>query len=163
FGPGERAERPTLLYLGRLKRYKRIELLLDAVETLPDAVLEIAGDGDHRAAIEQEIERRGLRDRVVMHGHVDEATKEQLLQRAWGGIHLGSHRAAYAGRARSGACRGAAQGAAARAARWARALRHRPRGRPRRRGDGGERHRARVHDRVRARAAQLGLRIAGGA
>ena len=45
FGPGERAPEPTLLYLGRLKRYKRIELLLDALEELPGAVLEIAGRG----------------------------------------------------------------------------------------------------------------------
>ena len=32
-----RAERPTLLFLGRLKRYKRIELVLDALVQLPGA------------------------------------------------------------------------------------------------------------------------------
>jgi glycosyltransferase involved in cell wall biosynthesis/O-antigen/teichoic acid export membrane protein len=83
FQPGVRAERPTVLYLGRLKKYKRVEMLLDAVEALPDVVLEIAGDGDHRPVIEEEIERRGLGDRVVLHGHVDEETKLRLLQRAW--------------------------------------------------------------------------------
>src|SRR4051794_35726011 len=45
---GERSATPRLLYLGRLKRYKRIELLLDVVEGVPDAVLDIAGEGDHR-------------------------------------------------------------------------------------------------------------------
>ena len=54
---------PTLLYLGRLKRYKRIELLLDVLEECPEATLEIAGDGDHRDALEAEIARRGLGDR----------------------------------------------------------------------------------------------------
>jgi glycosyltransferase involved in cell wall biosynthesis/O-antigen/teichoic acid export membrane protein len=83
FAPGERAAQPTLLYLGRLKRYKRIELLLDVAEAIPDAVLEIAGDGDHRPVLEQEIAARGLADRVVLHGHVDEQTKRALLQRAW--------------------------------------------------------------------------------
>ncbi len=53
-------ETPRLLYLGRLKRYKRIELLLDVVEAIPDAVLDIAGEGDHRPALEAEIARRGL-------------------------------------------------------------------------------------------------------
>ena len=83
FEQGERAERPTLLYLGRLKKYKRIELLLDSLEQLPDAVLEIAGEGDHRPDLEAEIEARGLSDRVRMHGHVSEEEKVELLQRAW--------------------------------------------------------------------------------
>ena len=58
FEPGERAPEPTLLYLGRLKRYKRIELLLDALEAVPEAVLEIAGEGDHRDEL-------GRRDRAA--------------------------------------------------------------------------------------------------
>ena len=83
FAPGERAPEPTLLYLGRLKKYKRIELLLEMLETVPGAVLEIAGEGDHRPHLEAEIERRGLGDRVRMHGHVSEERKLELLQRAW--------------------------------------------------------------------------------
>jgi glycosyltransferase involved in cell wall biosynthesis len=81
--PGRKADKPTLLYLGRLKRYKRIEFLLDALDACPDATLEIAGDGDHRAAIEVEISRRGLGERVVLHGFVSEEEKLELLQRAW--------------------------------------------------------------------------------
>ena len=74
---------PTILYLGRLKRYKRIEVLLDALEATPEAVLEIAGDGDHRSALEAEIARRGLTDRVRLHGHVTEERKLELYQQAW--------------------------------------------------------------------------------
>ena len=62
-------ETPTLLYLGRLKQYKRIELLLDVLEAIPRRVLDIAGDGDHRPALEAEIAARGLGERVL-HGHV---------------------------------------------------------------------------------------------
>src|SRR4051794_37150577 len=83
FEPGERAAEPTLLFLGRLKKYKRVEMLLDTVEALPQATLEIAGDGDHRQDIEAEIEQRGIGERVVLHGHVSEAKKLELLQRAW--------------------------------------------------------------------------------
>ncbi|MEA2457239.1 MAG: hypothetical protein QOC95_211 [Thermoleophilaceae bacterium] len=83
FAPGERAPAPELLYLGRLKRYKRVEVVLDALEAVPEATLHIAGDGDHRAALEAEIAARGLADRVVMHGHVSEEEKLRLLQRAW--------------------------------------------------------------------------------
>ncbi|MGH2926767.1 MAG: glycosyltransferase, partial [Solirubrobacteraceae bacterium] len=56
--PALRASRPTLLYLGRLKRYKRIEVVLDVLERNRGAVLEIAGEGDHRAQLEAEIDAR---------------------------------------------------------------------------------------------------------
>ena len=46
--PGPKAPEPTLIYLGRLKQYKRIELLLDVLEAIPEAHLDLAGDGDHR-------------------------------------------------------------------------------------------------------------------
>ena len=78
-----RSETPRLLYLGRLKRYKRIELLLDVVAEIPGAVLDVAGEGDHRPELEAEIARRGLADRVVLHGHVSEAEKAALYARAW--------------------------------------------------------------------------------
>jgi glycosyltransferase involved in cell wall biosynthesis len=83
FRPGERAPTPELLYLGRLKRYKRVEVVLDALEAVPEAKLHIAGDGDHRPRLEAEIAARGLGARVEMHGHVSEEKKLQLLQRAW--------------------------------------------------------------------------------
>ena len=53
--PGPEAAEPTLIYLGRLKQYKRIELLLDVLEAIPEAHLDLAGDGDHRAALEAEV------------------------------------------------------------------------------------------------------------
>ena len=83
FEPGERAQEPTLLYLGRLKRYKRIDVLLGVLERIPEAVLDVAGEGDHREELEAEIERRGLAGRVRMHGHVSEEAKLRLLQRSW--------------------------------------------------------------------------------
>jgi glycosyltransferase involved in cell wall biosynthesis len=81
--PEARAAQPTILYLGRLKRYKRIEVLLGALERTPEAVLEIAGEGDHRSALEAEIARRGLSERVRLHGHVSEERKRELYQQAW--------------------------------------------------------------------------------
>jgi glycosyltransferase involved in cell wall biosynthesis len=83
FHEGARSPVPTLLYLGRLKQYKRIEVVLDVLEAIPEAHLEIAGDGDHRAALEGEIAARRLGDRVTMHGFVAEADKAELYRRAW--------------------------------------------------------------------------------
>ncbi len=77
------AQRPALLYLGRLKQYKRIEVIIELLARLPEATLDIAGDGDHRAALEADIRARGLSDRVTVHGYVDERRKAELYDRAW--------------------------------------------------------------------------------
>jgi O-antigen/teichoic acid export membrane protein len=80
---GDKEPDPTLLYLGRLKQYKRIEVVLDVLAGIPDAHLHIAGDGDHRPVLEQQIAERGLADRVTIHGHVSEEEKFDLFGRAW--------------------------------------------------------------------------------
>src|SRR4051812_3681350 len=81
--PRDRPPDPTLVYLGRLKRYKRIELLLDVTAAIPEATLHVAGDGEHREALEHRAAELGLDGRVVFHGHVDEAEKARLLGEAW--------------------------------------------------------------------------------
>jgi glycosyltransferase involved in cell wall biosynthesis/O-antigen/teichoic acid export membrane protein len=81
--PGERAPEPTLLYLGRLKRYKRLEVVLDTVQRIPGVRLEVAGAGDYHDELVRGIDARGIGDRVRVHGHVSEERKRQLLQRAW--------------------------------------------------------------------------------
>jgi glycosyltransferase involved in cell wall biosynthesis/O-antigen/teichoic acid export membrane protein len=77
------AAQPTLLYLGRLKQYKRLEVLLDVLEGIPQARLEVAGEGDHRPVLEAEIAQRGLAERVTLHGHVSEEAKRDLYARSW--------------------------------------------------------------------------------
>ena len=88
--PAARAPEPTLLYLGRLKRYKRIEVVLDVLAANPSSVLDLAGEGDHREALEAEIDARGLRHRVRVHGHVTEEHKLELYRRAWVNITTSS-------------------------------------------------------------------------
>ena len=83
FEPVARASTPTLLYLGRLKQYKRIEVVLDVLARIPEARLDIAGEGDHEPALRAEISRRGLGERVTLHGFVDERHKAELYDRAW--------------------------------------------------------------------------------
>lgn len=78
---------PLFVYLGRIKRYKRIELLLEAfariAPALPSARLVIAGDGDHRAELERAARELGLNGRVEFPGWVGEEEKWKLLRRAW--------------------------------------------------------------------------------
>ena len=83
FVPRNESAAPRLICLGRLKRYKNIEAILDALAQLPGVELDLVGDGDHRAGLEREVERRGLGERVVFHGFVDEDRKRELLAGAW--------------------------------------------------------------------------------
>jgi len=81
---------PTLLYLGRLKRYKAIHLILRALARLRDRGVEarllVAGKGDYRPQLEGMVEKWNLRERVEFLGYVDEEAKVRLLRRSW--IHV---------------------------------------------------------------------------
>jgi glycosyltransferase involved in cell wall biosynthesis len=82
-----RAERPTFLYLGRLKRYKGVEFALRALararETRPDVTLDICGQGDDRPRLERLAAELGLGDAVRFLGFVSEEEKRRLLRRSW--------------------------------------------------------------------------------
>lgn len=82
---GERAPEPVFAYLGRLKRYKAVDLVLRgfARAGLPGARLEIAGAGDYRPSLQRLADSLDLGDRVTFLGRISEAEKLRLLRRAW--------------------------------------------------------------------------------
>lgn len=85
--PGvEPGAQPRLIYLGRLKRYKRIDLLIRAAARLrtdwPGLKVEIVGRGDHLPALRQLVEESGLCDCVSFPGFVSEEEKIDRLRRA---------------------------------------------------------------------------------
>jgi len=82
-----RAERPTFLYVGRLKRYKGLEIVLRALAAARvargDLLLEIAGQGDDRPRLERLARTLGLGDAVRFLGFVSDDEKRRLMRRAW--------------------------------------------------------------------------------
>jgi glycosyltransferase involved in cell wall biosynthesis len=85
--PGIRDAEPTVLYLGRLERYKRVDLLVHAMARIRDAGdgarLIIAGDGRYISALRRLARDLRLGDRVHFAGRVSERTKRSLMERAW--------------------------------------------------------------------------------
>lgn len=83
----EKYDEPTIVYLGRIKTYKRLPLLIDIFasvrERVPGARLLVAGDGDALPELRSAIERHGLEDLVSVLGRVSDEEKVALLQRAW--------------------------------------------------------------------------------
>jgi glycosyltransferase involved in cell wall biosynthesis len=78
---------PLFLYLSRLKRYKRVELILEAFALLladhPSARLVLAGEGDHRPSLERHAAALNLGDRVRFPGWISDGEKWSLLREAW--------------------------------------------------------------------------------
>jgi len=83
----ERFSEPTLVYLGRLKRYKRIDLVLRAVATLVDRGLScrflVAGRGNDRPRLEGLRDSLDIKDNVEFLGFVSEPAKRELLRMSW--------------------------------------------------------------------------------
>jgi glycosyltransferase involved in cell wall biosynthesis len=76
FAPRRAPESDTTLrvgYVGRLEPHKGVSILVAAAAHVPGCTVEIVGDGPERVAIEQEIARMGLSERVRVVGFADEA------------------------------------------------------------------------------------------
>ena len=86
-----RTTEPTLLYVGRLKQYKRVDLPIRAVALLRDRGLPgrllVAGRGDRRETLVRlAAELRLDEDRVRFLGFVSQAEKIALFREAW--VHV---------------------------------------------------------------------------
>ncbi len=83
---GVKTSEPSIVYVGRLKKYKRLELLLEAFVTLqkklPGAALTIAGSGDQEQHLRSLAESKKITGAQFL-GFVNDATKVDLLQRSW--------------------------------------------------------------------------------
>lgn len=87
-GPASmRTSEPSLLFLGRVKKYKRVDLLMRAVALLESeglsVTLRVAGSGDDRPRLERIALKLGISDRVHFLGFVDEARKLELFRTSW--------------------------------------------------------------------------------
>ncbi|MDT8436413.1 MAG: glycosyltransferase family 4 protein [Gemmatimonadota bacterium] len=82
---------PTLVYAGRLQRYKNLDVVLRALSALAARGRRVrlvavgrGGDGPRLAALAG---RLGIRDFVDFPGYVSEEEKLHLLRRAWGSVY----------------------------------------------------------------------------
>ena len=83
--PEQRSAEPLFVCLGRLKRYKGVDVALRAFAELghPTAQLAIAGTGDYRPELERLAASLDLGERARFLGFITEDEKLALLRRAW--------------------------------------------------------------------------------
>jgi glycosyltransferase involved in cell wall biosynthesis len=81
-----KSKKPLIGYVGRIKKYKCIEHLLEAArivfDRLPEAGMVIAGSGDHLECLKKRAASLGIAHRTEFIGHVGERAKVDMLQRA---------------------------------------------------------------------------------
>ena len=79
-------DQPTALYLGRIKKYKSVQHILQAwqkvMESVPDARLQIVGDGDYLSNLKEMSGRLDLNDSVSFPGFVSAESKVDMLRRS---------------------------------------------------------------------------------
>jgi glycosyltransferase involved in cell wall biosynthesis len=79
-------KKPTLIYLGRLTKSKRVDNAIMALkkvrESVPDALLWIAGSGPEENALKKLAGSLGLSDHVFFFGRISQQKKAELLSRA---------------------------------------------------------------------------------
>ncbi len=78
---------PTILYLGRIKKYKRVGLLVSlfekVIERVPKARLIIAGWGTEASHLTDLIMKNRLRRKIGLFGPVSNQEKKLLLSKSW--------------------------------------------------------------------------------
>jgi glycosyltransferase involved in cell wall biosynthesis len=82
-----RAERPTLLFVGRLRKYKGLDWVLRALRLVrarvPDVRLEICGDGPYQSGLQRAARALGVEDAITFLGFLPAAEKVRRMRSAW--------------------------------------------------------------------------------
>jgi len=82
-----KSDAPTILFVGRLRRYKGLDWVLRSLPAVlarvPAARLVVVGDGPHGAQLERDAKRLGIGHAVAFRGFVSAAEKVRLLQSSW--------------------------------------------------------------------------------
>jgi glycosyltransferase involved in cell wall biosynthesis len=82
-----KSARPTLLFIGRVRRYKGLGWVLASLprvlRQVPDARLVVVGDGPYLPELKLEAARRGIAHAVEFRGFLPTADKVRSLQEAW--------------------------------------------------------------------------------
>lgn len=84
----EPAKGKRAIYVGRLWKHKRINLLIQAIALLEEGALDIVGQGPEREVLEKLAEDLGVSERVAFHGGLSNQQVAALYQQATCGAYV---------------------------------------------------------------------------
>jgi glycosyltransferase involved in cell wall biosynthesis len=86
YSPGEKSSYPTILSVGRLKRYKRVDHIIRAFKivnnSVPNAKLIVVGDGEHIDQLRSLVNNERIVN-VEFKGKVSDDEKKELMASSW--------------------------------------------------------------------------------
>lgn len=84
---GQKTANPSFLYLGRIRHYKNIDIAVKAfsevVKTLPNATLDIVGEGESLGKIKKLVRNLELSQSVRIWGWVSDEERTRFLSQSW--------------------------------------------------------------------------------
>jgi glycosyltransferase involved in cell wall biosynthesis/O-antigen/teichoic acid export membrane protein len=87
FAPQKKTKDPSVVYVGRIKKYKNIQVVLHAfskiVDKFPKARFTIGGTGDAVPELKKLVKQLGISDSVSFLGKVSEEEKVSLFAQSW--------------------------------------------------------------------------------
>lgn len=90
-----KTQNPSLLYLGRLRDYKNIDIAIKAfskvVKKIPEATFTIGGEGDRENDLKDLVKRLGITESVIFLGRVSDEVRNELYSMSWLSIQPSSH------------------------------------------------------------------------
>jgi glycosyltransferase involved in cell wall biosynthesis len=91
---GPKTNKPSFVYLGRLKPYKNIDIAIKAFaqvnKKFPSSTLTIAGFGESLSDLKQLTSKLGVENKVSFPGKVSEGQKAKLFSQSWAAIQPSS-------------------------------------------------------------------------
>ena len=90
FGKIKKSKLPTLVYVGRLKPYKNVDIAIKAFNKVvlihPEAIFHIVGEGESFDNLKKLSRQLNLAKNVVFHGKVGHKKKARLLATSWAAV-----------------------------------------------------------------------------
>ena len=88
---GAKAKNPTLIYLGRLRDYKCVDILIKCTPRLlqrhPNLKVIIAGEGENMQSLKKLAQKLNVHNAIEFTGRVTDGEKEELFTKAWVAVH----------------------------------------------------------------------------
>jgi len=87
FGTAKKTAQPSMVYVGRLKEYKNLDVALlafkEVLKDFPKAHFTIAGEGEMKPELLKLAKENDMLKNITLTGKVSEAKKKSLLSEAW--------------------------------------------------------------------------------
>jgi glycosyltransferase involved in cell wall biosynthesis len=87
YAPQKKTQDPSILYLGRLKKYKTIDVVIESLPEIlkqfPKTHFTIAGFGEYKTQLQKTALKLGVSEFVTFTGRIPEKKKLSLLAESW--------------------------------------------------------------------------------